>query len=77
MCVCVCLDGGVCEGGDEEERAAGAGCDWLAVDVSDERCGMEQEGGASHRASTQTPQGRSHTTDHNTTQNSIVLIISL
>ncbi len=73
--MCVSSDGDVCEGGDEEERVAGAGCDWLVVDVPDERCGVEQEGGAGYRASTQTPQSRSHTADHSAAQYNIASLI--
>ena len=51
------VDGGICKGGDEEECASGAGCDWSVVDVPHERYGVEQEGGAGHRAGSQTPQG--------------------
>lgn len=50
-------DSGVCERGDEEKQAAGAGCYWVVVDVPDERCGVEQEGGAGHGTSHQTFKG--------------------
>lgn len=59
MCI---SDGGVCEGGDEEERTTGAGCDRPTVDLPDERRGVEQEGGAGDGAGAQTPQSRSQRT---------------
>lgn len=52
-----CLDCGICEGRDEEESSAGAGCDWFTVVLPHECCGMEQEGRAGHWAGPQTSEG--------------------
>lgn len=56
-CSISCSDCGVCEGGNEKEWSAGAGCDWLTLVVPYERCGVEQEGRAGYWAGPQTPKG--------------------
>lgn len=47
-CLMSCSDCGVSEGGDEEKRSAGAGCDWLTLVLPYECCGVEQEGRAGY-----------------------------